>query len=121
MFVEIKIKMEEQTMELMVSDVVKEHVVKEKVAYDQETNIRMDVEITLRPLRAMYKVGMEGDETANLFEDLEKAVGKFNALVEAARTLKELKMRPHHCRCCGAYIEKENLKVCDKCASEFQF
>ena len=29
--------------------------------------------------------------------------------------------KPHHCMCCGEYIEEEHLKVCDKCASEFKF
>lgn len=28
--------------------------------------------------------------------------------------------KPHHCVCCGKYIEEEHLKVCDKCASEFK-
>ena len=27
---------------------------------------------------------------------------------------------PHHCKLCGAYIEKDNLSVCDKCASEYR-
>ena len=48
-------------------------------------------------------------------------------LVEAERERKAIiemevnKNKPHHCRCCGAYIEEERLKVCNKCASEFQF
>ena len=32
-----------------------------------------------------------------------------------------LKKLPHHCELCGAYIEEDNLKVCDACASEYQF
>jgi hypothetical protein len=31
------------------------------------------------------------------------------------------KHKDHHCMCCGKYIEKENLQVCDKCASEYKF
>lgn len=27
----------------------------------------------------------------------------------------------HHCKLCGAYIEKDDLSVCDKCASEYQY
>ena len=29
--------------------------------------------------------------------------------------------KPHHCMCCGEYIEEDRLRVCDKCASEFKF
>ena len=31
------------------------------------------------------------------------------------------KHKDHHCVCCGEYIGKEHLKVCDKCAAEFKF
>ena len=31
------------------------------------------------------------------------------------------KNKSHHCVCCGTYIEREHLKVCDKCASEYMF
>jgi hypothetical protein len=31
------------------------------------------------------------------------------------------KSKPHHCVLCGDYIERDNLKVCDKCASEYEF
>ena len=27
----------------------------------------------------------------------------------------------NYCECCGKYIAKEHLKVCDKCASEYKF
>ena len=27
----------------------------------------------------------------------------------------------HHCKLCGANIEEEHLKICNKCAGEFQF
>lgn len=29
--------------------------------------------------------------------------------------------KDHYCELCGEYIEKEHLKVCDKCASEYKF
>lgn len=34
--------------------------------------------------------------------------------------MEQNKHKPHHCELCGAYIEQDNLSVCDKCASEYQ-
>lgn len=31
------------------------------------------------------------------------------------------KHKPHHCQLCGSYIEEDNLSVCNKCASEYEF
>lgn len=42
--------------------------------------------------------------------------------VDRAITEKEKwKQAPHTCELCGAYIEKDVIKVCDKCASEYEF
>ena len=41
--------------------------------------------------------------------------------VERIKLVKANKDKPHHCECCGGYIEEEWLRVCDKCASEFKF
>lgn len=34
---------------------------------------------------------------------------------------RELKFESHKCISCGSEIEEENLKVCNKCASKYQF
>lgn len=49
--------------------------------------------------------------------DLEEAEREKRQLLE----IEQNKHKPHHCKLCGQYIEKDNLKVCDKCASEFEF
>ena len=49
--------------------------------------------------------------------DLEEADKEKSMLLEVERN----KTKSHHCKLCGAYIEKEHLSVCDKCASEYQF
>lgn len=41
--------------------------------------------------------------------------------IETIKKVKINKSKPHHCECCGDYIVKEHLKVCDKCASEYKF
>lgn len=41
--------------------------------------------------------------------------------VERVKLVRINAKKPHHCMCCGEYIEEEHLKVCDKCASEFKF
>ena len=33
----------------------------------------------------------------------------------------DVEEKSHHCILCGEYIEQDNLKVCDKCASEYKF
>jgi hypothetical protein len=53
---------------------------KEKLVYNERTGNRIDVEVYLNPLRAMYKVGKEGGEDANLFGNLSAAIEKFNSL-----------------------------------------
>ena len=55
---------------------------------------------------------------AEFFEiDLEEAEKEKELLLEVERN----KHKEHHCVCCGTYIEEDRLKVCNKCASEFQF
>lgn len=34
--------------------------------------------------------------------------------------MEQNKHKTHYCKLCGSYIEKDNLNVCDKCASEYQ-
>lgn len=42
--------------------------------------------------------------------------------VDRAITEKEKwKQAPHTCELCGSYIERDVIKVCDKCASEYEF
>ena len=61
--------------------------------------------------------------------NIEKILAEFFEIdLEEANKEKELlleieinKKKPHHCECCGDYIAKEHLKVCDKCASEYKF
>lgn len=67
-------------MKLNIEKIRKESLKKERLAYNGETGNRIDVEVYLHPLRAMYKVGKEGDDTANLFDNLEDAVNRFNSL-----------------------------------------
>lgn len=69
-------------MKLSTEEIRKEPLKRERLAYNSETGNRIDVEVYLSPLRAMYKVGKEGEETANLFDNLDAAVGKFNLLEE---------------------------------------
>ncbi len=108
-------------MRLNIEEMRKEPLVKQRLAYNGETGNRIDVEVYLSPLRAMYKVGKEGDETTNLFDNLDVAIEKFNLLEEKYLSLLDNKKKPHHCKVCGAYIEEDNLSVCNKCASEYQF
>lgn len=69
----------------------------------------------------MYKVGKEGDKDVNLFSDLDSAVEKFNLLEEGCLSLNNNKHKVYHCKLCGSYIKEDNLSVCDKCASEYQY
>ena len=48
--------------------------------------------------------------------DLEKAEKEKELLLEIERN----KKKPHHCILCGEYIERDNLQVCDKCASKYK-
>lgn len=67
-------------MKLNIEEMKREPLTKERLAYNSETGNRIDVEVYLHPLRAMYKVGKEGNDTANLFDNLKAAVDKFNYL-----------------------------------------
>ena len=61
-------------------------------------------------------------------EDLEN-IGKtvFITREEANKAIDKIlktesnKGKPHHCKLCGSYIEENNLSVCNKCASEYQY
>lgn len=110
-------------MRLNIEEMRKEPLTKQRLAYNGETGNRIDVEVYLAPLRAMYKVGKEGNDTANLFSNLSDAVKKFNYLEALESDTEEefKKLEEHHCKLCGAYIEEDNLNVCDKCASEYQY
>ena len=110
-------------MRLNIEEMRKKPLIKQRLAYNGETGNRIDVEVYLAPLRAMYKVGKEGNDTANLFNNLSDAVKKFNYLEGLELNTEEVfeRLEKHHCKLCGAYIEEDNVKVCDKCASEFEF
>lgn len=108
-------------MKISIGEIKKDSLKKERLVYNGETGNRIDVEVYLSPLRAMYKVGKEGDKDANLFSNLDSAVEKFNLLEEECLSLNSNKHKEHHCKLCGSYIEEDNLSVCDKCASEYQF
>lgn len=41
--------------------------------------------------------------------------------VKIMRSIKRNQKMSHCCVCCGCYIEQDNLQVCDKCASEYEF
>lgn len=108
-------------MKININEIKKKPLKKERLAYNGRTGNRIDVEVYLSPLRAMYKVGKEGDKDANLFSNLDSAVEKFNLLEEECLFLNSNKNKSHHCKLCGSYIEEDNLSVCDKCASEYQY
>ena len=77
-------------MKLNIEEMRREPLTKERLAYNSKTGNRIDVEVYLHPLRAMYKVGKEGNDTANLFDNLKAAVDKFNYLEGAELDAKEL-------------------------------
>lgn len=108
-------------MRINIDEIKKEPLRSERLAYNGKTGNRIDVEVYLYPLRAMYKVGKEGDKDANLFNNLDSAIEKFNALEDEDLSLNNNKNKFHHCKLCGSYIEQDNLNVCDKCASEYQY
>lgn len=35
--------------------------------------------------------------------------------------IEQNKNKPHHCKLCGSYIEEDNLSMCNKCASKYQY
>lgn len=49
--------------------------------------------------------------------DLEEAEREREQLLK----IEQNKHKPHHCKLCGSYIEEDNLSVCNKCASEYQY
>lgn len=69
-------------MKINIDEIKKDPLKKERLAYNGRTGNRIDVEIYLRPLRAIYKVGKEVGESANLFDNLDDAIKKFNSLEE---------------------------------------
>ena len=77
-------------MKLNIEEMRREPLTRERLAYNSETGNRIDVEVYLHPLRAMYKVGKEGNDTANLFDNLKAAVDKFNYREGAELDAKEL-------------------------------
>lgn len=86
-------------MKVNIEELRKTPVKKEQLVYNSETGNRIDVEIYLSPLRVMYKVGKEGAETANLFDNLKSAVNQFNYLEGMELDAKELqKMREYDFR-----------------------
>ena len=79
-------------MKISIDEIEKEPLKKERLVYNGETGNRIDVEVYLNPLRAMYKVGKEGDKDANLFNNLDGAVKKFNLLEEECLFLNNNKL-----------------------------
>ena len=69
-------------MKISIDEIEKEPLKKERLVYNGETGNRIDVEVYLNPLRAMYKVGKESEESAHLFDNLNGAIEKFNSLEE---------------------------------------
>lgn len=69
-------------MKINIDEIKKKPLKKERLAYNRRTGNRIDVEVYLNSLRAMYKVGKEGGASANLFDSLDGAVEKFNSLEE---------------------------------------
>lgn len=49
--------------------------------------------------------------------DLEEAEREKEQLLQ----IEQNKHKPHYCKLCDSYIEEDNLSVCDKCASEYQY
>ena len=78
-------------MKLNIEEMRREPLTKERLAYNSKTGNRIDVEVYLHPLRAMYKVGKEGNDTANIFDNLKAAVDKFNYLEDSESGGKKFK------------------------------
>jgi len=74
-------------MKINIDEIKKKPLKEERLVYNGRTGNRIDVEVYLSPLRAMYKVGREGDKDANLFSNLDNAIEKFNALEEESLSL----------------------------------
>lgn len=49
--------------------------------------------------------------------DLDEAEREKEQLLQ----IEQNKYKPHYCKLCGSYIKEDNLSVCDKCASEYQY
>lgn len=92
-------------MKISIDEIKKEPLKKEYLVYNGETGNRIDVEVYLSPLRAMYKVGKEGDKDANLFSNLDSAIEKFNLLEKESLSSNSNKNKLHHYKLCGSYIE----------------
>ena len=99
-------------MKLNIEEMKKEPLKRERLAYNGETGNRIDVEIYLSPLRAMYKVGKEGAETANLFDNLKSAVDQFNYLEGMELDDKILEEDECKYNLVSSEINGMNIKVC---------
>lgn len=92
-------------MKINIDEIKKEPLRKERLAYNRRTGNRIDVEVYLSPLRSMYKVGKEGGELANLFDNLNSAVKQFNLLEEQDKRTCETcgVTQDSHCNECEEY------------------
>lgn len=61
--------------------------------------------------RSFYDFG----KTVFLFS--EEANSALNRMLETESN----KEKSHHCKLCGSYIKEDNLKICNKCATEYQY
>ena len=77
-------------MKLNIEEMRREPLTKERLAYNSKTGNRIDVEVWLDPLRAIYKVSNEEDNIVDLFDDLKEAVDTFNYLEGAKLDAEEL-------------------------------
>ena len=91
-------------MKIDINKIKKEPLKKERLVYNGRTGNRIDVEVYLSPLRAMYKVGKEGGESENFFNNLDGAVNKFNMLEEDKRICKTCGItQASYCNECEEY------------------
>ena len=89
-------------MNISIDEIKNEPLKKERLVYNGRTGNRIDVEIYLSPLRAIYKVGKEGGDSANLFNNLVGAIEKFNWLEEQDKRT---------CKTCGVTQDS----YCNEC------
>lgn len=99
-------------MKLNIEEMKREPLKKERLAYNGETGNRIDVEVYLSPLRAMYKVGKEGEETAKLFDNLKSAIDQFNYLEGMELDVKILEEDDCKYNLVGTEINGMKIKVC---------
>lgn len=89
-------------MKINVEEIKKKSLKKERLVHDGRTGNRIDVEIYLSPLRAIYKVGKEDSELATILDNLDDAIEKFNSLEEQDKRT---------CDTCG--VEQDSY--CNEC------